>query len=274
MVKGMVDISVIVAVRNGAATLAQCISSVLSQTGCTAELIIVDAVSEDGTQDIVESYGNHIDAYLREVDGGIYDAWNKALAFAKGDWCSFIGSDDYFATSGSLASLLDIAASHESQPVLVTGKLILTGDGESRVLSNGSGDISDKIWRGDLRSHVGALHKMASLRKIGGFDGSLSIAGDLDAAMRLIQIGPAVGADVVVAVVRAGGVSMRARLARILLFERQSLLRRSQTLIASWWLAGLPLLRRFFLTACNRSVGALFGQRAALAVLRGLRALR
>lgn len=65
----------------------------MQQTSCNYELIIVDGGSTDGTLDVIRSYGGRI-RYVSEPDDGIYDAMNKGVRMAKGEWVYFIGADD------------------------------------------------------------------------------------------------------------------------------------------------------------------------------------
>ncbi|SFW72329.1 glycosyltransferase family 2 protein [Chitinophaga sancti] len=87
-------ISVITVVYNGAATLEETIQSVLGQSWPNVEYIIIDGNSIDGTQAIIEKYKPQLAYYISEKDKGIYDAMNKGLAKAKGDYCIFMGADD------------------------------------------------------------------------------------------------------------------------------------------------------------------------------------
>lgn len=82
------DVSVIVAVRNGASTLSQCIDSVLAQTGCTVALIVVDGMSTDATAEIVSGYGDRVTYSIREPDVGIYDAGSLRT----GPGCSLVAT--------------------------------------------------------------------------------------------------------------------------------------------------------------------------------------
>ena len=70
------------------------------------EILIVDGGSTDSTMEIVKSYGVSIDYSISEKDQGIYDAWNKALKVAQGEWVMFLGADDYIL-SGSIKVYLD-----------------------------------------------------------------------------------------------------------------------------------------------------------------------
>lgn len=87
-------ISVLTVVRNGERTLRRAIDSVIGQLGDDIEYVIVDGASTDGTVDIITQYADQLAYRLSEPDHGIYDAMNKALAVARGDWVIFLGADD------------------------------------------------------------------------------------------------------------------------------------------------------------------------------------
>ncbi|MBF4517622.1 glycosyltransferase [Flavobacterium sp. ANB] len=97
-------ISIITVVRNGASTIEQTILSVLSQDYPDFEYVIVDGVSTDGTLDILEKYSDKI-RYVSESDAGIYDAMNKGISLAKGDWLYFLGCDDVFYNNSVLSNI-------------------------------------------------------------------------------------------------------------------------------------------------------------------------
>ena len=88
-------ISVIIAVFNGVKTLQQCINSVIQQNYKNIELIVIDGGSSDGTIDLLVLNSRDITYWISEADRGIYNAWNKALEQAHGDWICFLGADDF-----------------------------------------------------------------------------------------------------------------------------------------------------------------------------------
>jgi GT2 family glycosyltransferase len=201
------DISVIVAVRNGARTLRQCIESVLAQQACDLEVIVIDALSTDATLEIIASFDDPRVRSIREMDDGIYDAWNKALGVARGEWCAFLGSDDYYVSPSSLSALLATAAAAPSCTSLVYGGVQRHPDGEVLFQYRHAERLLSWLLRGQMVPHQGVLHLTTALRSIGGFDATYRIAGDRDACIRLMQRGRARRCDVVVAAMRRGGVS-------------------------------------------------------------------
>lgn len=88
-------ITVITVCKNEGNTLEQTILSVKSQTYKNVEHIIVDGKSTDCTLKILEKYRNNL-LIISELDNGVYDAMNKGLKLASGDFIIFINANDYF----------------------------------------------------------------------------------------------------------------------------------------------------------------------------------
>jgi len=95
-------ITVITVVFNGAATIEHTIRSVIEQTYDNVEHIIIDGGSSDATLDILRKYEDEIDYWVSEKDAGIYDAMNKGIALARGDYIGMLNSDDFFAKPSAL----------------------------------------------------------------------------------------------------------------------------------------------------------------------------
>lgn len=89
-------LSVITVVFNNAKDVERTILSVLNQTYSNIEYIIIDGKSTDGTIEIIEKYCSRIAVFISEKDAGIYDAMNKGLSKATGDYIIFMNSGDEF----------------------------------------------------------------------------------------------------------------------------------------------------------------------------------
>lgn len=96
MITGQPILSVITIVYNNVKDIERTILSVVGQTYQNIEYIIVDGLSTDGTLDVIHKYENRISRIISEQDEGIYDAMNKGLAAAKGDYVIFMNSGDEF----------------------------------------------------------------------------------------------------------------------------------------------------------------------------------
>ncbi|WP_437920146.1 glycosyltransferase family 2 protein [Sphingobacterium sp. LRF_L2] len=97
----MSKISIITIVYNNIRDIEFTIQSVVKQTYRNVEYIIIDGLSTDGTLDVIKKYSEHIDLLISEKDNGIYDAMNKGLAKATGEYVLFLNSGDelYEATT-------------------------------------------------------------------------------------------------------------------------------------------------------------------------------
>lgn len=91
-----VKFSIVTVCYNSSATIGETILSVVNQTYPNVEYIVIDGDSTDGTQSIINKYKDKIAYYSSEPDKGVYDAMNKALKVATGDFLLFLGSDDHF----------------------------------------------------------------------------------------------------------------------------------------------------------------------------------
>ncbi len=87
-------LSVITIVYNNARDIERTMLSVLGQSYPRIEYIVIDGASTDGTLDIINRYKARIAQLVSEPDGGIYDAMNKGLALATGDYVLFMNSGD------------------------------------------------------------------------------------------------------------------------------------------------------------------------------------
>lgn len=99
-------VSVITVCRNAAATLDACVASVAAQTWPAIDYVVVDGASTDGTPGILERHRSAIATLVSEPDRGIYDAMNKGLARAKGDFVIFLNADDRFAGPSAVADAM------------------------------------------------------------------------------------------------------------------------------------------------------------------------
>jgi len=92
-------VSIAMVTFNARPTIERAIRSVIDQQSHHAELVLVDGASTDGTLDVIRDLAPWRGCWLSEPDGGIYDAMNKALELARGDWLLFLGADDELLTS-------------------------------------------------------------------------------------------------------------------------------------------------------------------------------
>ena len=87
-------ISLVTVCYNAENLLAETLQSAINQTYNNIELVIVDGNSMDNTLNVVKRFENHIGTLISEPDNGIYDAMNKGIKAAKGDWVYFLNAGD------------------------------------------------------------------------------------------------------------------------------------------------------------------------------------
>lgn len=100
-------ISIITVVFNGEKYLEETIQSVIDQTYDNIEYIIIDGGSNDRTIDIIKKYEDKIDYWVSERDKGIYDAMNKGIDLASGDWINFMNAGDKFYQINIIFKIFD-----------------------------------------------------------------------------------------------------------------------------------------------------------------------
>ena len=101
-------ISIVTVVYNGALYIEQTIKSIIEQTYINKEYILIDGASSDETMDIVLKYSDSISCIISEQDKGIYDAMNKGIEYATGDWVIFMNCGDFFYNNEVLSDIFRI----------------------------------------------------------------------------------------------------------------------------------------------------------------------
>lgn len=105
----MPKLTVITIVYNNVRDIERTIKSVINQTHKDIEYIIIDGASNDGTLEVIEKYRKHTAKIVSEKDKGIYDAMNKGLALATGDYVLFMNSGDEIYDNQTVEDVFDTA---------------------------------------------------------------------------------------------------------------------------------------------------------------------
>jgi glycosyltransferase involved in cell wall biosynthesis len=176
------EVSVVVGVRNGAATLQRCLDSVAAQDFPARETLVFDGASSDGTREIAERNlrEGKIDLLVSEPDHGIYDAWNKAVRRSRGRWISFLGCDDVFHDPGALRALVEAASAAGNQARVVYARINrVTEQGVLVETIGAPWEYALEAFLGGVNiPHPGTLHDRQMLVEHGLFDTSYRIAAD------------------------------------------------------------------------------------------------
>lgn len=126
-------VSVITVCYNAATSIEKTMLSVLNQTYENLEYIVIDGGSTDGTVDIIKRYAERLTFWISEPDNGIYDAMNKGILNASGDWIIFMNCGDNFVDKSVLFSLF-YEKKYENVDVLYGDAIEVDANCKRRVL--------------------------------------------------------------------------------------------------------------------------------------------
>ena len=181
-------VTFIVAVRNGRRTIARCLESVWRQTDADRELIVIDAASTDGTVEYLEANSPRIAYWCSEPDRGVYQAWNKALRKARGEWVVFLGADDRLAADDVIARMRPSLQARRPDEVFFYGRLVNVNRAGEVIETLGQPweEIREVYPKIHCLPHTGGFHHR-SMFEAGGFDERFRIAGDYDLLLRELR---------------------------------------------------------------------------------------
>lgn len=194
-------ISIITVVFNAVETLEETIKSVVAQIYDKWEYIIVDGGSTDGTVDILERYHSPKILWKSEPDKGIYDAMNKGINRASGEWIYFLGADDTFIDSNVLEKVF-LNKSYEAD--FVYGSVF-----DERSKRNYDGEFDqNKLLKKNI-CHQSIFFNRDLFTTIGNYNTNYRIFGDWDFNFRCFSNAKVKKeyVDVVVANYSQGGAS-------------------------------------------------------------------
>jgi len=203
-------ISVIVAVFNAVDTLQQCIDSVARQTYANIELIIIDGGSKDGTVDLLMANSEQINYWISEPDSGIYNAWNKGLSRAKGEWICFLGADDYFWDAQVLDRMASKLVTIPTDIRVAYGQIMLLNNDGGKLYPIGEpwNEVKERFKQVMCIPHPGLMHRRSLFEQHGNFDESFRIGGDYELLLRELKTAEAIFVpDIIMIGMRQGGLS-------------------------------------------------------------------
>jgi Glycosyltransferases involved in cell wall biogenesis len=179
-------ITVITVVLNGEKTLEETIKSVISQTYPNVEYIIIDGGSTDGTLDIIKKYEDYIDFWVSEPDKGIYDAMNKGIDLATGQWINFMNAGDEFFNDNTIFFIYQNVKTLNSNYDILYGKVgIINEKGEiDAIYGLDEKDSLKKLKKYMSIPHQSTFYRLEFFKKTGKYDNDFKIAGDYEILLR------------------------------------------------------------------------------------------
>lgn len=182
----MLKISIITVSYNAASTIEQTILSVIQQEYPNIEYIVIDGGSTDGTVDIIRKYEDKIVYWVSEPDEGIYDAMNKGIRRATGEYLYFLGADDWLrdeAVMGEVAAFIRRFPGYS----FYMGNVFLYVPALGWKKRQRGERSTEEIKRGKMCPHQGLFSSRDLMR--GGFDTKYKIAADYAFLLRHIVRG-------------------------------------------------------------------------------------
>ena len=171
----MKKLSIITINLNNKQGLENSIKSLISQNQKdNIEYIVIDGLSSDGSQDIIEQYKDYIDVIKIEKDYGIFNAMNKGADLATGNYIYFLNSGDVFSDSNVLLEVFKIIGNLKDDENLIYGIVNTFVDGKHY------GRAATYPWF----AHQGVFLETELMKKY-KFDENFKILGDLDLFKRL-----------------------------------------------------------------------------------------
>lgn len=176
-------ISIITVCFNAEKSIEKTIQSVISQTYPNIEYIVIDGGSTDDTQNILRSHKNHINTLISEKDEGIYDAMNKGLGQAHGDFVYFLNSGDYLHRNTILAEIVRSIQKNDAYD-LYTGDIIYYDSKGSECLSGYRENHVDYLEK--VICHQAIIARKSVFDRYGNFDTRYKIYADYDWLLRCV----------------------------------------------------------------------------------------
>lgn len=179
-------ISVVTIVYNDVVNIEHTLKNVIGQTAIDKiEYIVVDGASDDGTSEIIRRYQPRLARYICEPDTGIYNAMNKGIDAATGEYLIFINSGDKFSAKDTIEKVIGCIGNEVPDVVYGHYREVSDNKHDSRVIPCRN---SDKIWYGPVASHQSTLYRLESLRNNGlRYDETYKIAADYKLTAQAIK---------------------------------------------------------------------------------------
>lgn len=177
-------ISVITINYNNAQGLEKTIKSILAQTYKEYEYIVIDGGSTDGSKEIIEKYADKITYWVSEPDKGIFNAMNKGIVKATGEYLNFLNSGDIYANDNVLYNTF---ANQENKASVLIGTVIV--DHMKRTYRRNifpENKLSLATYLSHTINHQSTFIRRDLFSKYGSYDENLKIGGDWGFFLKVI----------------------------------------------------------------------------------------
>jgi glycosyltransferase involved in cell wall biosynthesis len=175
-------LSIITINLNDADGLKKTIDSVISQTFKDFEYIVIDGGSTDGSSEIIKQNKTNINKSISEKDSGIYNAQNKGIRLAEGEYCLFLNSGDYLSDNKVLENFFAKAGNAD----ILYGDMMID-NGKEKYLGKHPEIITFEFLIRTTLWHPVSFIRRELFNRFGMYDESLKITSDYDFFLRTIM---------------------------------------------------------------------------------------
>lgn len=175
-------LSIVTICLNEEKTILRTIQSVLEQTFSDFEYIIIDGGSTDGTCQIISNYEDKLKLSISEPDNGLFDAMNKSLNHANGEYVIFLNSGDSFASSDVLSKVFNSGYNYD----LIYGDVIFQYSSGIKFRRKSPKSLNKLYFYIDSLNHQTVFMKRELLLKAAPFDVSFKIIADYDLILKCV----------------------------------------------------------------------------------------
>lgn len=205
-------LSIITINRNNVAGLEKTMRSVSTQTFKEFEYIVVDGASTDGSVEVIKQLAPEFEhlKWVSEPDSGIYNAMNKGIHMACGEYCQFLNSGDMLSSDVVVDIMLEKLKERNYPDILYGNMKKVMPNGASFVDTCGAtNDVTLNMFYKGCLNHSPAYIRRSLFEKYGLYDETLKICSDWKFYMQSIVLGHAnvCYVDVLVTVFDMGGIS-------------------------------------------------------------------
>lgn len=180
-------ISIITVCYNSEKTIKDTIESVINQSYPNIEYIIIDGVSKDNTLGVIEPYKEKIARVVSEPDKGMYDAINKGIVLANGNYIGILNADDFYIDNHVIEKVVELLKTTGAQSLYADLYYVEYEKTDKVVRYWKSGNYKrKKFLTGWMPPHPTFFIEKSAYEKYGAFNLKLKSAADYELMLRML----------------------------------------------------------------------------------------
>ena len=187
-----IKVSIITVTFNADKTIGDTIRSVLNQSYQDIEYILVDGASIDNTINIIQSFADSDQRimWISEIDNGLYDAMNKGIKMATGDFVGILNADDFFSSNDVIASVVDAFKENSEIDAIYGDVQFISPNNLKKVIRKYSSSIfRPSLFRwGFMPAHPTFYCRRELFERFGYYRLDFKIAADYELLVRFIYV--------------------------------------------------------------------------------------